>query len=72
VQPAGWILYAIGPNDLRLAPLRDRYCETMPRRELPAIYPSATELMLRFKVNSAWLVLGRAVAGILLQILGRL
>jgi len=29
-------------------------------------------LVFRFKVNSAWLVLGGALAGILLQILGRI
>jgi alpha-1,6-mannosyltransferase len=45
VQAAGWNPYAIAPNDTRLAELRDRYYEIMPGRELPAIYPPATELL---------------------------
>jgi alpha-1,6-mannosyltransferase len=47
VQAAGWNPYAIAPNDPRLAPLRDKYYEIMPGRELPAIYPPATELLFR-------------------------
>jgi alpha-1,6-mannosyltransferase len=50
VQAAGWNPYAIAPNDLRLAHLRDKYFEIMPGRELPAIYPPATELVFR----AAW------------------
>ncbi|MGB7493156.1 MAG: glycosyltransferase 87 family protein [Candidatus Acidiferrum sp.] len=47
VQSAGWNPYAIAPNDPRLANLRDKYYEVMPGRELPAIYPPATELLFR-------------------------
>src|SRR4029077_14948932 len=47
VQAAGWNPYAIAPNDPRLASLRDKYYEIMPGRELPAIYPPATELLFR-------------------------
>ena len=47
VQAAGWNPYAIAPNDPRLARLRDKYYEIMPGRELPAIYPPATELLFR-------------------------
>jgi alpha-1,6-mannosyltransferase len=50
VQAAGWNPYAIPPNDPRLASLRDKYFEIMPGRELPAIYPPATELVFR----AAW------------------
>jgi alpha-1,6-mannosyltransferase len=45
VQAAGWNPYAIAPKDPRLEGLRDRYYEIMPGRELPAIYPPATELL---------------------------
>jgi len=40
---------------------------------LPAVVLALISLVLvfRYKVNSAWLVLGGAVAGILLQALGR-
>lgn len=47
VQAHGWNPYAIAPNDARLASLRDAYYEIMPGRELPAIYPPATELVFR-------------------------
>ena len=47
VQAHGWNPYAIAPNDPRLANLRDKYYEVMPGRELPAIYPPATELLFR-------------------------
>jgi alpha-1,6-mannosyltransferase len=47
VQAAGWNPYAISPSDPRLKGLRDRYYEIMPGRELPAIYPPATELLFR-------------------------
>ena len=47
VQANGWNPYAIAPNDPRLAWLRDKYYEVMPGRELPAIYPPATELLFR-------------------------
>ena len=47
VQAEGWNPYAIAPNDQRLAHLRDKYYEIMPGRELPAIYPPATELLFR-------------------------
>jgi alpha-1,6-mannosyltransferase len=47
VQAQGWNPYEIGPNDPRLASLRDKYYEIMPGRELPAIYPPATELVFR-------------------------
>lgn len=50
VQSHGWNPYAIAPNDPRLAPLRDRYYEVMPGRELPAIYPPTSELVFR----AAW------------------
>jgi hypothetical protein len=47
VQAHGWNPYAIAPNDPRLVPLRDRTWEVMPGRELPAIYPPASELVFR-------------------------
>jgi hypothetical protein len=47
VQAQGWNPYAIAPNDSRLVPLRDKYYEVMPGRELPAIYPPAAELLFR-------------------------
>jgi alpha-1,6-mannosyltransferase len=47
VQAQGWNPYAIAPNDPRLAPLRDKYYEIMPGRELPAIYPPVAELIFR-------------------------
>src|SRR5271167_4012131 len=47
VQAAGWNPYSIAPNDPRLISLRDKYFEIMPGRELPAIYPPATELVFR-------------------------
>jgi hypothetical protein len=47
VQAGGWNPYAIAPNDARLAGLRDKYYQVMPGRELPAIYPPATELLFR-------------------------
>jgi hypothetical protein len=47
VQAEGWNPYAIAPNDPRLAPLRDKYYEIIPGREIPAIYPPATELVFR-------------------------
>jgi alpha-1,6-mannosyltransferase len=45
VQSAGWNPYAIAPNDPRLQGLRDEHYQVMPGRELPAIYPPATELL---------------------------
>lgn len=45
VQAQGWNPYAIAPNDPRLRKLQDGYYEVMPGRELPAIYPPATELL---------------------------
>src|SRR6516165_2234515 len=50
VQAEGWNPYAIAPNDPRLAHLRDKYYEVIPGREVPAIYPPATELVFR----AAW------------------
>jgi len=50
VQANGWNPYAIAPSDRRLADLRDKYYEIMPGREIPAIYPPATELVFR----AAW------------------
>ena len=50
VQAAGWNPYATAPNDPRLEPLRDKYYEIMPGRELPAIYPPVSELVFR----AAW------------------
>lgn len=47
VQANGWNPYAIAPNDPRLAHLRDKHYEIMPGREIPAIYPPATELVFR-------------------------
>jgi alpha-1,6-mannosyltransferase len=48
VQAEGWNPYAIAPNDTRLEGLRDQFYEVMPGRELPAIYPPATELLFRW------------------------
>jgi hypothetical protein len=45
VQAHGWNPYAIAPNDPRLSPLRDRYYDVMPGREIPAIYPPVSELL---------------------------
>jgi alpha-1,6-mannosyltransferase len=50
VQAYGWNPYGIAPNDPRLAYLRDKYYEVMPGREIPAIYPPATQLLFR----AAW------------------
>jgi hypothetical protein len=47
VQAQGWNPYGIAPNDPRLAPLRDRYYQVIPGKEIPAIYPPATELLFR-------------------------
>lgn len=47
VQAQGWNPYAVAPNDPRLAGLRDAYWETMPGRDMPAIYPPAMELLFR-------------------------
>lgn len=47
VQAHGWNPYAIAPNDPRLADLRDKYYEVMPGKEIPAIYPPATQLVFR-------------------------
>lgn len=47
VQAQGWNPYEIAPNDPRLVPLRDKYYEIMPGRELPAIYPPVSELVFR-------------------------
>ena len=52
VQAEGFNPYAIAPNDPRLAHLRDKYYEVIPGREIPAIYPPATELVFR----AAWKV----------------
>lgn len=47
VQSHGWNPYGIAPNDPRLAYLRDPYYEIMPGREIPSIYPPATQLIFR-------------------------
>jgi len=47
VQAHGWNPYAIAPNDPRLAGLRDKYYQVMPGKEIPAIYPPATQLVFR-------------------------
>jgi hypothetical protein len=47
VQALGWNPYGIAPNDPRLAYLRDKYYQVMPGKEIPAIYPPATELLFR-------------------------
>lgn len=47
MQAAGWNPYAITPNDPRLIPLRDKYYEIMPGKEIPAIYPPVSELVFR-------------------------
>jgi hypothetical protein len=47
VQAHGWNPYAIAPNDPRLADLHDKYYEVMPGKEIPAIYPPATQLVFR-------------------------
>ena len=46
VQANGWNPYSIAPKDPRLYSLRDKHYEIMPGREIPAIYPPATELVL--------------------------
>jgi len=50
VQAHGYNPYTIAPNDARLASLRDYYYTLVPGRELPAIYPPASELVFR----AAW------------------
>jgi hypothetical protein len=50
VQAEGFNPYAIAPSDPRLAYLHDKYYEVIPGREIPAIYPPATELVFR----AAW------------------
>ena len=45
LQANGWNPYSIAPNDPRLYSLRDKHYEIMPGREIPAIYPPATELL---------------------------
>jgi alpha-1,6-mannosyltransferase len=52
VQAEGWNPYGIAPNDSRLAYLRDKYYQIMPGRELPSIYPPATQLI--FRLNWKW------------------
>jgi alpha-1,6-mannosyltransferase len=47
VQAQGWNPYGIAPNDPRLVYLRDKYYQIMPGRELPSIYPPATQLIFR-------------------------
>jgi hypothetical protein len=47
VQAQGWNPYGIAPNDPRLAHLRDKYYQVIPGKEIPAIYPPATELLFR-------------------------
>ena len=47
VQANGWNPYAVAPNDPRLAYLRDHEWEIMPGRDIPTIYPPATELLYR-------------------------
>jgi alpha-1,6-mannosyltransferase len=47
VQANGWNPYGIAPNDPRMAYLHDKYYEVMPGRELPSIYPPATQLIFR-------------------------
>ncbi len=47
VQANGWNPYQVAPNDPRLAHLRDHEWEIMPGREVPTIYPPATELLYR-------------------------
>ena len=46
VQANGWNPYSIAPKDPRLYSLRDKHYEIIPGREIPAIYPPATELVL--------------------------
>jgi hypothetical protein len=48
VQAAGWNPYAIAPEDPRVAGLRDQYYDVMPGKEIPAIYPPATQLLFRW------------------------
>ena len=52
VQAEGWNPYGIAPNDLRLTYLHDKYYQIMPGRELPSIYPPATQLI--FRLNWKW------------------
>jgi Glycosyltransferase family 87 len=48
VQANGWNPYAVAPSDPRLASLRDHEWQIMPGKEVPAIYPPATELLYRW------------------------
>ena len=48
VQAHGWNPYAVAPRDPRLADLRDKVYEIIPGREIPAIYPPASELAFRW------------------------
>jgi hypothetical protein len=47
VQANGWNPYALQPRDPQLAHLRDSYYEIMPAREMPTIYPPASQLIFR-------------------------
>jgi alpha-1,6-mannosyltransferase len=47
VQANGFNPYTIAPRDPRLAYLRDHYYDIMPGKEIPTIYPPATELLYR-------------------------
>lgn len=58
VQAHGWNPYAVAPQDPRLKALRDQYYEIIPGREIPAIYPPATELLFR----AAWRVFPGPIA----------
>jgi alpha-1,6-mannosyltransferase len=48
VQKAGWNPYALAPNDLRLAHLRDPGWATMPGPEIPSMYPPLSQIVFRF------------------------
>lgn len=58
VQANGWNPYAVAPNDPRVAYLRDHEWQIMPGKEVPTIYPPATELLYRW----AWKVFPGTIA----------
>jgi hypothetical protein len=47
VQTLGWNPYAVAPKDPRLIGLWDQHFSVMPAREMPSIYPPASQLVFR-------------------------
>src|SRR5208283_3829999 len=47
VQTLGWNLYAVAPKDPRLIGLWDQHFSVMPAREMPSIYPPASQWVFR-------------------------